>query len=91
MFIVNVTVDMAKATSEQLQGHMDYCHREFENGNIVMCGPSITHKGSGIIIFKAPSTDKLQELIDKDPLRNAATYDVNEFKVNAVATNIQDY
>jgi len=91
MFIVDVKVDLAKAKAEQMQGHMDYCHREFENGNIVMCGPSITYEARGIIIFKAKSAEDLEKLLKADPLYDAAEYDIHEFKVNAVAKDIQDY
>ena len=91
MFVVDVKVDINKAKEDQLKAHLDYCHQEFEKGNIVMCGPSVTYQARGIIIFKAKSQEELQEMLLRDPLYNAASYDVHKFRASAIAQNIKDY
>lgn len=88
MFVIDVHVNQEKATEQQLQAHRAYCHEEFEKGHFVMCGPSATHDGRGIIIASVEGLSALRAILARDPLRDAATYDVHEFRASMIARDI---
>lgn len=82
VFLVEVQiVDVIKA-QKFLQEHLNYLNKHFENGNF-LCFGSFPNSQGGAVIAQAASAEKLQQILDKDPLQSAscAQWKVTEYKI----------
>jgi uncharacterized protein YciI len=82
MFIIELTYQVsAQEIDKHLETHMAYLDKYYRSGHFIASGRQEPRTG-GIILAKASSKKRIEEIINEDPLKKNgfATYRIIEFR-----------
>ena len=80
----NFADTMTEAEGEVWGVHWERIQREFQAGRIIVVGPTLGPKNTGICIFEAPDEDAARRFMEEDPVFVAgiATPELRPFRVS---------
>ena len=93
MFIIELTYKVsAGEIDKHLEPHMSYLEKYYHSGHFLASGRQEPRTG-GIILAKASSKKRIEEIINEDPLKinNLATYRIIEFKATKKIKAYDDF
>jgi uncharacterized protein YciI len=80
----NFADTMTEAEGEVWGVHWERIQREFQAGRIIVVGPTLGPKNTGICIFEAPDEEAARRFMEEDPVFVAgfATPELRPFRVS---------
>ena len=80
----NFAETMTEAEEEVWGVHWERIQREFKTGRIVLVGPTLGPKNTGICVFEAPDEESARRFMEEDPVFTSgiATPELRPFRVS---------
>ena len=80
----NFAATMTEAEREVWGRHFERLQRLYADGTIILVGPTLGEKNTGVCVFEAPDEAAAQAIVDGDPTiaEGFATGELRPFKVS---------